>query len=385
MLQRRIVAAFCMGSILSITLPVQANNPAWEMWQPVLQPNTYSPLPPPSTTVLNCGVLEAFQLPNSCLRTNTSRNGLEDLFRYLNQPSSRNVNASAYPNFLLLETVQALLNWHDMPLTSYLADYFTLTPVSSSKGTGNGEFTGYYTPELFASRTPNARFRIPIYGKPQSNTNHFSTAEIANGALAGKGLEIAWTDDPYKLYVAQVQGSALLHFPDGSNTILDYAGNNNRPFLSVSSYLKQRNYKVASYSNDAIHDWLQAHPDKTYEVITSNPRYVFFRDTGNTPETASGHSVIPGHTVAVDSRYIPHGSILLAELPRFTATGQLSGTEWRLLFAQDHGKAIAGNGRFDLYTGTGSSGEARAYAISGSHRVFMLLRKQDALQRMAGL
>jgi membrane-bound lytic murein transglycosylase A len=45
------------------------------------------------------------------------------------------------------------------------------------------------------------------------------------------------------------------------------------------------------------------------------------------------------------------------------------------LFAQDHGRAIKGNGRFDLYTGVGGDAESAAYSVTGLHRVFMLVRK----------
>lgn len=390
MLHRQLMVALVVGGLLSCVAPVYANNLAWEAWQPVAQPNNYlSPYKQndlPLNITTDCGASEAPSLLNFCLKTNNSRSGLTGIASFLQTQYTRRINGNnTYPTTLLLETVQTLLNWHDASFSGQLAEYFQLVPVSSTQGAGQGNFTGYFTPTLAASRVQTARFTIPIYGKPKSNVNHLSHADIASGALRGKGLEIAWTDDPFNLYVAQVQGSALLTFPDGSRTILDYAGTNNRSFLPISNYLRSKGYKTNNLSNNGIHEWLQANPQKAYEVITSNPRYVFFRDTGATPETASGNGVIPGHTVAVDSRYIPHGSILLAELPRLSPTGQKIGKEWRLLFAQDHGKAITGNGRFDLYTGLGENGEARAYAISGTHRVFMVLRKPNALARLAGL
>ena len=387
---RQLTLAFVMSGLFACASPLYANNPAWEAWQPVGVPNNFSPPSKtnnfPTAIIADCATREALRLANTCLKTNNSRNGLTDIANFLQYQYARRIsNNATYPTTLLLETVQTLLNWHDASFSGQLAEYFNLVPISSNQGWGQGEFTGYFTPSLTASRVATARFSIPIYGKPKGSVNHLSHAEIANGALRGKGLEIAWTDDPFNLYVAQVQGSALLKFTDGSSTILDYAGTNNRPFIPISTYLRNRGYKTNNLSNNGIHDWLQANPQKAYEVITSNPRYVFFRDTGSTPETASGRGVIPGHTVAVDSRYIPHGSILLAELPRLSPSGQKLGTEWRLLFAQDHGKAITGDGRFDLYTGIGDSGEARAYAISGAHRVFMVLRKPNAQARLAGL
>ena len=363
-----------------------SNNTIIAGWTPLEPPAmpqnvAYSPPRPFNNEV--CNSRNAEILLNNCLRTNYSRNGLLDLNSFL-QNQRKTARSPAYQ---LLQTVQSFINWHDSALAGYLADNFVLKPISSARfGGGNGDFTGYFTPELRASRIRTAQYTVPIYRMPKGNTaKNLTHVAIASGALANKGLEIAWTDDPFQLYVAQVQGSALLYFPDGSRTMLDYAGSNNFGFRSVSDYMKSRGYRPRSFSNDDMRAWLLQHQDKTFEALTSNPRYVFFRDTGETPETASGKDVIPGHTVAVDSNYIPHGSILLAELPRLNAAGEAVGMEWRLLFAQDHGKAIKGDGRFDLYTGLGKAGEKRAYTISGARRVFQLLSKPTTNQNYARL
>jgi membrane-bound lytic murein transglycosylase A len=211
---------------------------------------------------------------------------------------------------------------------------------------------------------------------PKGKSSRLSHADIAGGALANQGLEVAWVADPYMLYIAQVQGSAQIRFTDGTVSTLDYAGNNGKDFRAVSTYLQAKGYNIGPLNHENIGNWLRERPAIMREALLSNPRYIFFHETQGLPQTASGTSVIPGHTVAVDSRYIPHGSVLLAELPRVNSQGQkVNGTEWRLLFAQDHGRAIQGQGRFDLYTGVGNSAESAAYAVSGMHRAFLLVRK----------
>lgn len=407
MMQRYMVGV--MGVCLCILFSTQAkaNVPAWENWQPVFEPQPYAQpqqprqeflparqgsipyqlqqaayMPTPSTSqTVNCGLSETLNLPSLCLRrTNYTREGLEILSDFLQQKSPWEQAAplgNNVSNKALMETTQVLLNWHNGRSNQSFNEQFDLIPINSAKGTGKGNFTGYYTPTLQGSRVPTSRFRIPIYGKPKFTVNHLTNGDILNGALSGRGLEIAWVDDAFALSVAQVQGAAVIQFQDGRQSVLAYAGNNNHRFSAVSQYLLARGYMSGSLNNERIAQWLRANPQKVREVLSSNERYIFFKETKNPPATALGHSVIPGHTVAVDSRYIPHGAVLLAELPRVTVDGEPAGNEWRLLFAQDNGKAIQGNGRIDLYTGSGRIAEKAAYVISGARRTFMLVRKAD--------
>lgn len=326
-----------------------------ERYQPELQLISYQP-PASQQTPLDAGL-----------------NSLLDVLA--RQPLQQVANAKANLTVAhLAATINALRNWNRPVSPEGLSSRFELLEITSARGAG-AHVTGYFTPELQASPVPTARFNIPIYRQPPARLARLSHAEIANGALHGQGLELAWVDDPFHLYLAHVQGAALLHFPDGTQQMIDYAGDNGRKFASIATYLKQRGYLHGSISNADIQTWLQAHPDKQFEVMTSNPRYIYFHESQESPRTASGGSVIPGHTIAVDSNHIPLGSIILAELPRFDANGQASGREWRLLLAQDRGKGIVGSGRIDLYTGMGTTAEQRAYQVSGLRRAFLVVRR----------
>ncbi len=44
---------------------------------------------------------------------------------------------------------------------------------------------------------------------------YWNRAEIEDGALAGRGLEICWLKDPVDLFFMQIQGSARVRLPDG--------------------------------------------------------------------------------------------------------------------------------------------------------------------------
>lgn len=110
-------------------------------------------------------------------------------------------------------------------------------------------------------------------------------------------------------------------------------------------------------------------------MLHQNPRYIFFSLSGKSPRTATGTRIIPGHTVAVDKRYIPLGSVLLAEIPRMNHLGKRTGSDWKMLFAQDSGSAIKGPGRLDIYTGIGAEAERKTYQVTGLHKTYLLVRK----------
>ncbi|UOG92345.1 MAG: MltA domain-containing protein [Candidatus Thiothrix sulfatifontis] len=375
MISCRLATTILVGVLTSAAIPTHANPPIWESWS---QP------PPPRGEFApsRAGIwqprlqLATYSQPSAAISPVEA--GLRDLARSLEGKGLWERQAPLGSNIAtktLLETIQQLLYWRGDLFPATLRQQFELIPLTAQQ-TQAGQFTGYYTPILTGSRTRTAQFRVPVFGIPNGKLSRLSHAEIAGGALANQGLEVAWVADPYLLYMAQVQGSAEIHFTDGSTSTLDYAGDNGKDFRPVSTYLQAKGYNIGKLTHENIGRWLREHPQIMREALLNNPRYIFFHETQGLPKTASGMPVIPGHTVAVDSRYIPHGSVLLAELPRVNSQGQkVNGTEWRLLFAQDHGRAIQGKGRFDLYTGVGHTAESAAYALSGMHRAFLVVRK----------
>ena len=71
-----------------------------------------------------------------------------------------------------------------------------------------GLFTGYYEIELKGSRWRHGRYQIPLYRKPPDIGSHRpNRAEIEDGALAERGLELFWVDDPIDAFFLQIQGS----------------------------------------------------------------------------------------------------------------------------------------------------------------------------------
>ena len=73
-------------------------------------------------------------------------------------------------------------------------------------------FTGYYEPEIDGALAPDAAFRVPLYALPPEapkGRSWLSRGEIEDGALAGRGLELAWVADP-------VEAFCKSRAPDGS-------------------------------------------------------------------------------------------------------------------------------------------------------------------------
>ena len=93
-----------------------------------------------------------------------------------------------------------------------------------------GRFTGYVEPELRGSRAPSRIFTVPVYRRPTDLTDqpYLTRAEIEQGALKSKGLEIAYVQDPVALFEVQVQGSGRVHLAEGGTLSLGFDGSNNR-------------------------------------------------------------------------------------------------------------------------------------------------------------
>ncbi|WP_020557961.1 MltA domain-containing protein [Thiofilum flexile] len=331
---------------------------------------------PPAPRASTCSLADTMRETQQCLaRSAAIQEALHEQAKYLNRlPRHKFPNSSLQLSMGELDqTIKRLQSWSRGNPQS-LADMFFLQELNFDPQGRGAKYTGYITPALNVKRTPDRRFRFPIYTKPK-NGKLPTHADISRGALAGKGLEIAWTDDPIELYFAQIQGAANAVFPDGSFATLSYAGNNGHPYRQVAAYLKAKGYKTSGLGNNSIKEWLRANPHRIAEVLLSNPRFVFFNLKQGRPKTSIGASVIPWHTVAVDDKHIPLGSVLLAELPILDHLGRERGRQWHLLFAQDRGSNIQGHARIDLYLGAGHNGDIIAQGITGYRRTFLLRPK----------
>ena len=139
-------------------------------------------------------------------------------------------------------------------------------PVAIGAGSdAQGLFTGYYEPELRASRAKTGIYRTPIYGLPDDlvsvDLGFFKSAlhdEHISGRLDGHRLVpyatradidadglahapvLLYADDPIAVFFLHIQGSGRVRLPDGSFQRLAFAGVNGRAYTPIGRTLIAR-------------------------------------------------------------------------------------------------------------------------------------------------
>jgi membrane-bound lytic murein transglycosylase A len=265
-----------------------------------------------------------------------------------------------------------------------------------------GRFTGYYEPEILASRTRHGRFQTPVYGKPDDLVTVDLGAfrpSLAGERIAGRiegdklvpyaaraeinahGLRHArvlfYTDDPIELFILHIQGSGRVRFTDGSQARVAYAAQNGQPYTAIGKILIARGVPREGMSMQVIRAWLQSHPKDAAAVMNEDASYVFFEEQrlGNATlgaKGAQGVPLTPLASLAVDPRTHALGT------PMFVAGSSPLG---RLFIAQDIGGAIRGPVRGDVYFGFGKKAEAAAGTMNQMGRLYALLPK-PAVERL---
>lgn len=241
-------------------------------------------------------------------------------------------------------------------------------------------FTGYYEPELDGSRHRGGRYRYPLYVLPPEAPQGepwLTRTQIEGGALAGRGLEIAWVHDPVEAFFLQIQGSGRVRLPDGGVMRLGYAGSNGHPYSSVGQALVARGaLEPHQLSMNAIKNWVAANPVEGAELLRTNASFVFFREVsevpaGRGPLGAMNRSVTALRSLAVDPRHVPLGAPVWIEKEGEAPLR-------RLMVAQDTGSAIRGAQRADIFFGTGLRAGLRAGNVRDGGRMVVLLPIQRA-------
>jgi membrane-bound lytic murein transglycosylase A len=287
------------------------------------------------------------------------------------------------------ESCSAAANWPDTDAGRFFARYFGTVQV----GTGSAFVTGYYEPEIVASRTKRAGYEVPIYGRPADLIDvdlgqfssdlagkkirgrvdgnrfipYFDRAAIEGGALAGRGLEIAWAADAAEFFFLQIQGSGRLRLADGSVMRIGYDSQNGRDYVGIGKMLLDRGeLQPGQASMQGILDYLRADPVRGAKVMNENPSWVFFRElTGPGAIGALGVPVTGRASLATDPKYVPLGAPVFLSLDRAEPNG--------LWIAQDTGGAIKGANRFDSFWGAGDQARAIAGGMSARGSALILL------------
>ncbi|QYX56984.1 murein transglycosylase A [Roseovarius sp. SCSIO 43702] len=253
-------------------------------------------------------------------------------------------------------------------------------PVLISDGQ-DALFTGYFEPELNGSLTRTERFRFPLYREPEiarAISPWMTRREIETGSfMEGRGLEIAWVDDPVELFFLQIQGSGRIRLQNGEVIRVGYGGSNGHTYRSIGAELVQRGvYEPHQVSAQVIKNWVRRNPELGQELLWHNPAYVFFRRIDSLPPEkgprgAMNRSITTGRSIAVDPKFVPLGAPVWIE-----KLG--SGPIKRLMVAQDTGSAIKGAQRADIFMGTGDAAGRAAGRLRDPGRLLVLMPIQRA-------
>lgn len=280
------------------------------------------------------------------------------------------------------------------------------TPLQISRiGEDAGFVTGYYEPIVDGSRVQTDVYNVPVYRRPsnlfvrgysQANASmpnkgqvfrkigrrklvpYYDRAEIEDGAIAGRGLEVVWLKSQTDLLFIQIQGSARIKLEDGSMVRINYDAHNGYPYTPVGRVLIERNIvPKEQMSMQKIREYMEQNPDGAKELRRFNRSYVFFREVKLAADDeavgAQGVPLTAGRSIAVDKSLHVYGTPFFIEgnLPIESDT---SNTPFRkLMIAQDTGSAIIGPARADIYFGAGGEAGRVAGRLKNPARFVMLL------------
>lgn len=292
----------------------------------------------------------------------------------------------------------------EMDVRAFFEKRFLPYGLRQPDGDPVGLVTGYYVPDLHGSRVLSPEYRYPLYRRPDDLLIiDLSQAypELGGYRLRGRlqehrvvpywdreaiegeqhplaGNELLWVDDPVELFFLHIQGSGLIHFEDGTRSMVNYADQNGHPYRSVSKWLLDRGIMTRDQmSMQNIRAWAQQNPDQVRDLLNTNPSYIFFRELPvefDTPPGALGVPLTEGRSVAVDPRFTPLGA------PVFLATTWPGSDRplHRLMMAQDTGGAIKGPVRADFFWGLGDKAGAEAGRMKQPLKMWVLLPVEEA-------
>jgi membrane-bound lytic murein transglycosylase A len=282
------------------------------------------------------------------------------------------------------------------------------TPIRISRlGEAEGFVTGYYEPIVDGSKTKTDVYTVPVYRRPSNlfvrgynqaspslpNNGdvfrkigrrklvpYYDRAQIEDGAIAGRGLEIAWLKSQTDLLFSQIQGSARVRMEDGSSVRINYDSHNGYRYTPVGRVLIERGIiPREQMSMQRIRQYFEENPEAANEVRRQNKAFVFFREVRLSDKDeavgAQGVPLTPGRSIAVDKALHVYGTpfFVEGELPIET---DISKTPFRrLMVAQDTGSAIVGPARADLYFGAGTEMGRIAGRIKHPAKFVMLVPK----------
>ena len=251
---------------------------------------------------------------------------------------------------------------------------------------GDVLYTAYHAPIFDGRLKPDARYRWPVYAEPRTvglANERYARADVARGALSGRGLELAYLADPMDAYLLEIEGSGLVQLPQGRCLKVEFAAKNGQPYKSLGKTMVRLGMITPwEMSIPAIRHAFAREPKRLRETLDTNPSQVYFKATllDEVPRTLD---YVPQRSVACDQTYFPRAGIgfALLERPDVKPDGEQVGwvPHHRYIINQDTGSAIRGAGHIDLYWGH----DVTSGNVAGSTRepgaLFYFLKRGTAL------
>jgi membrane-bound lytic murein transglycosylase A len=331
-----------------------------------------------------------------------------------NRPVSIQDMQSALQTFLNLYTSSGSI----AAFRQQLIDNFDIYAFVNGSLENKIRITTYYSPTMRASYTKTGKYQYPVYGIPNDllvfnkkdfvgkincdlvecqlsnnkllpydsgpkilinmNENRWIwtggkvVGRIDNGKLVpyytrkqidvekvleknNSTLPLAWVSSLPELMNIHIQGSATLVFEDGSREVIFALYTNALPFKNYIEAISH--IKSLPLDKRVINDYLENNPAEAPLLLSENPRYVFFkiRDRYSPNKGINDiENLIPYRSIAVDTRYIPLGSvgILSGEKKVTNVPGKtVSGKSTFFVTSQDIGGAIKGT-HIDFFSGS---------------------------------
>jgi membrane-bound lytic murein transglycosylase A len=331
-----------------------------------------------------------------------------------NRPVSIPDMVSSLQAFLELYTTAGTIN----AFRQQLMDQFDVYAFVNSSMESKIRITTYYSPTIRASYARTAVYKYPVYGIPDDliifNKKDFvgrmdgSRIECkltgnklfpydtgkkiildmqedrwiwTGGKVAGRieneklvpyytrkeidcdkvldknqsATAVVWVPSLVELMNIQIQGSATLVFEDGSREVIFAMYTNSLPFKNYMEAIS----KIKGLPNErkVINEYLENNPSEAPLLLSENPRYVFFkiRDRQNLSKDINDiENMKPYRSIAVDTRYIPLGSVGILSGVKKVSNGSGGETYAESTFfvtSQDIGGAVKGT-HIDFFSGT---------------------------------
>ena len=329
---------------------------------------------------------------------------IDNSLNYLRKPSSKQF--FPYTDITHQQTVNSLNAFKDLlksglvgrQLNDAIQQKFDVYMSVGCDDAGTVLFTGYYTPTFDGSTVKTAKFQYPLYRQPDDLvkgdqgqilgrkgadgqvTPYPARAEIENSNMLA-GSEIVWLDDPFKAYIAQVQGSAVVRMPDGQLVTYGYAANNGHEYKSIiKELIKEGKIPPDRVSLSSMMDYFKGNTALVRQYTQINPRFVFFRkaDTGG-PRGSLNEPVTPYRSIATDKSVFPRAALAFftTNLPRQLAGQTYIDPYGGFALDQDTGGAIRAAGRCDIYLGQGDDAGKLAGQTYQEGRLYYLSSNRD--------